>query len=167
MPRSAAGNSNSFDKMTRLNAMVIAKQGSFGRHLAAELMRARLRATLTGDTARARAIADSGLAVARWDSLGPMDRPYLPMLQYLASVGDVARGDTSRAMVSGYAGALQASRFAEHSRRAWRARVGVGQRPRGVAIIQVADVRGCERCFYPRYGRAFDAINKPDSARIW
>jgi hypothetical protein len=31
----------------------------------------------------------------------------------------------------------------------------------------MADVRDCQTCFYPRYGRAFDAMSKPDSARVW
>src|SRR6185436_6927709 len=81
-----------YDSMVALNANLVKKHGSAGDILAAQLSRARLRATLAGDTARARAIADSGLAVVPLESLKPMDRPYLEMLLYLASVGDVIRG---------------------------------------------------------------------------
>jgi tetratricopeptide (TPR) repeat protein len=157
-----------FDKMTRLNATVIAKQGSLGDYLAAELTRARLRATLTGDTVRARAIADSGLAVAHWDSLKPMDRPYLPMLQYLASVGDVTRGASIAREWSVATPALYKRRDSLNIL-AGRGELALasGDGREALRLFRIADVRGCERCFYPRYGRAFDAINEPDSARIW
>lgn len=63
-----------------------------GDYLARQLNRTQLQATVAGDTVRARAIADSGLAIARWAALKPMDRPYMAMLLYLASVRDVKRG---------------------------------------------------------------------------
>jgi tetratricopeptide (TPR) repeat protein len=157
-----------FDKMTRLNSTVIAKNGSLGDYLAAELTRAQLRATLTGDTVRARAIADSGLAAAHWDALAPMDRPYLSMLLYLASVGDVARGarvarEWSQATPTQYkrrdslnilVGRGELALAASNGREALR-------------LFKIADVRDCEACFYPRYARTFDALDEPDSARIW
>jgi len=34
-------------------------------------------------------------------------------------------------------------------------------------LFKIADVRDCKPCFYPRYARAFDALNEPDSARVW
>jgi tetratricopeptide (TPR) repeat protein len=157
-----------FDKMIRLNAGVIAKDGSLGDYLATELMRARLRATLTGDVARARAIADAALALVPWDSLKPMDRPYLPMLQYLASVGDIPRGDSIARQWSVDTPALYKRRDSLNIL-VGRGELALasGKAREALQLFKLADVRDCERCFYPRYGRAFDAMNEPDSARIW
>jgi len=81
-----------FDSLARLNTTILRSNESSGDRLVEELQRAQLRATIACDTVRARVIADSGLAITRWELLRPMDRPYLVMLLYLASVGDVARG---------------------------------------------------------------------------
>ena len=63
-----------FDAMVRLTAIVVREYGSSGDYVAVQLRRARLRATVAGDTARARAIADSALTVTHWESLKPMDQ---------------------------------------------------------------------------------------------
>ena len=157
-----------FDSMARLTAMLIQKYGSSGDYLAGQLHRARLRATVAGDTARARAIADSGLAVARWQSLKPMDRPYLAMLSYLASVRDVQRG-------SELAREWSSVTPKEFKRRdSLNVLVGrgelalaAGNAREALRFFRLADVRDCEPCFFPRYARAFDALSERDSARVW
>ena len=157
-----------FDSITRLTAALVRTYGSSGDYLAAQLNRARLRATVAGDTARARAIADSALTVARWASLKPMDRPYLAMLLYLASIDDVKRGADV---------ALEWSRTTPKEfrlRDSLNVLVGRGELALAsgnardaVRLFRLADVRGCEGCFYPRYARAFDAMHESDSARVW
>ena len=156
------------DSMERLTANLTRQYGSPGDYLAEQLNRARLRAIVAGDTGRARAIADSGLAVARWDSLKPMDRPYLAMLQYLASVGDVKRGSEL---------AHEWSRITptEFKRRdSLNVLVGRGELAlasgdarEALRLFRLADVRYCRPCFFPRYARAFDALSQRDSARVW
>ena len=157
-----------FDSITRLTAALVRTHGSSGDYLAAQLNRARLRATVAGDTARARAIADSALTVARWASLKPMDRPYPAMLLYLASIDDVKRGADV---------ALEWSRTTPKEfrlRDSLNVLVGRGELALAsgnardaVRLFRLADVRGCEGCFYPRYARAFDAMHESDSARVW
>jgi tetratricopeptide (TPR) repeat protein len=164
----ARGQFATFDSMTRLMATVVEKHGSSGDYLTGQLYRARLRATLAGDTARARAIADSGFAVAQLESLKPMDRPYVAMLLYLASVGEVQRGaDVAR----------EWSRTTpKEFRRRDSLNVLVGRGELALAsgnarealrLFRIADFRDCDVCFYPRYARAFDAIGERDSARVW
>ncbi len=112
---------------------------------------------------RARAIADSALATVPWESLKPMDRPYLTMLLYLASVGDVTRGaelaiewtrttppkfklrDSLNVLIGRGELALEA-----------------GKPHEALRLFRIADVRGCETCFYPRYARALDAMGETD-----
>ena len=114
---------------------------------------------LAGDTARARAIADSGLAVASWESLEPMDRPYLAMLLYLASVGDVKRGadvarDWSRSTPTEFKRRDSLNVLVGRGELA----LASGNAREALRLFRIADVRDCEACFYPRYARAFDAM---------
>jgi tetratricopeptide (TPR) repeat protein len=157
-----------FDSMTRLTSMLVEKHGSTGDYLAGQLIRARMRVALAGDTIRARAIADSALAIARWESHKPMDRPYVAMLLYLASVRDLRRG------------AEIAAEWSRTTPKEFKLRdsltvlVARGElllaanKPReAIRLFRIADVRGCEQCFYPRYARAFDVMGESDSARVW
>ena len=157
-----------FDNLARLNTTILKNDESPGDRLAEELRRAQLRATIAADTVRARAIADSGLAVTRWESLRPMDRPYLAMLLYLASVGEVTRGaDMARewSLVTPVEFKLRDSLNVLVGR--GELALSAGDAREAMRLFRLADVRDCQTCFYPRYGRAFDAMNKPDSARVW
>ena len=157
-----------FDSMARLTAALVERHGSSGDYLAGQLTRARVRALIAGDSVRARAIADSGLATVPWESLKPMDRPYLAMLLYLASVRDVNRGAEL---------ALEWTRTTPPKfklRDSLNVLVGRGElalvagKPHeALRLFRIADVRGCETCFYPRYARALDAMGHTDSARVW
>ena len=125
-----------FDSLARLNATILRNNESSGDRLTEQLLRAHLRATVAGDTLRARAVADSGLAATPWESLRAMDRPYLAMLLYLASVGDVTRGtDLAREWSRVKSRGVQAPRFARCARRARRARALVGRCARGPAAL--------------------------------
>ena len=42
-----------------------------------------------------------------------------------------------------------------------------GDAREALRLFRIADVRGCEPCFYARYARAFDALSERDSARVW
>jgi tetratricopeptide (TPR) repeat protein/nitrogen fixation-related uncharacterized protein len=157
-----------YDSIFGLTTKLVKKHGSMGDYLAGQLNRARLRATVIGDTVRARAIADSALAVAHWESLKPMDRPYLAMLLFLASVGDVKRGADM---------AHEWSRVTptEFKRRdsllvlvgRGEVMLAAGNAHDALRLFRLADVRDCQPCFNPRYARAFDAMNERDSARVW
>jgi len=157
-----------FDSVARPTATLMREYGSPGDYLAGQLYRARLSATVAGDIARARGIADSGLAVGHWQSLKPMDRPYLAMLSYLASIRDVQRGSEL---------ALEWSSVTpkEFKRRdSLNVLVGrgelalaAGNAREALRLFRLADVRDCEPCFSPRYARAFDALSERDSARVW
>ena len=170
MAESAVGRGQfaAYDSMVALNANLVKKHGSAGDILAAQLSRARLRATLAGDTARARAIADSGLAVVPLESLKPMDRPYLEMLLYLASVGDVIRGadvaqEWSRATPTEFKRRDSLNVLVGRGELA----LASGNAHDALRLFRIADVRDCEPCFYPRYARVFDAMSERDSARVW
>ena len=157
-----------FDDMARLTAILVRQHGSPGDYIAGQLRRAQLRATVAGDTARARAIADSALTGTQWDLVKPMDRPYLPIMLYLASVGDVKLG----AAVAREWSRITPTEFKR--RDSLRVLVGRGElalasgNPReALRLFHVADVRDCQPCFFPRYARAFDALGGRDSARTW
>ena len=45
--------------------------------------------------------------------------------------------------------------------------LAAGKPREAIRLFPIADVRGCEPCFYPRYARAFDAMGETDSARVW
>jgi DNA-binding SARP family transcriptional activator/tetratricopeptide (TPR) repeat protein len=157
-----------FDSMTRLTATLVEKHGSTGDYLAGQLTRARMRVALAGDTIRARAIADSALAVARWESHKPMDRPYVAMLLYLASIRDLRRGAEIAAEWSGTTPKEFKLRDSLTVLVARAELLLAANKPReAVRLFRLADVRGCEQCFYPRYARAFDAMGESDSARVW
>ena len=154
--------------MAQLSATIATRHGSLGDYLTGQLERARVRAILAGDTASARAIADSALALVSWESLKQMDRPYLAMLLYLASV---------RGGVDGEALAREWSlRTPVEFKRRDSLNVLVGRGELALAsgnardalrLFRLADVLDCETCFYPRYARAFDAMGEGDSARVW
>src|SRR4029079_18358182 len=119
-------------------------------------------------TARARAIADSGLAVVPLESVKPMDRPYLEMLLYLASVGDVIRGadvaqEWSRATPTEFKRRDSLNVLVGRGELA----LAAGNAHDALRLFRIADVRDCQPCFYPRYARAFDAMSERDSARVW
>jgi DNA-binding SARP family transcriptional activator len=163
----ARGRVSAFDSLGRRNVAILKAYGSPGDFLAAELQRGQVHAILTGDSARARAIADSGLAVAPWASLRPMDRPYSAMLQYLASVGDVKRG----VEVAGEWSRMTPTEFKR--RDSLNVLIGRGEialsarnAREAVRLFRLADARDCQLCFYPRYARAFDALGEEDSARV-
>jgi hypothetical protein len=42
-----------------------------------------------------------------------------------------------------------------------------GNAREALRLLRLADVRDCQPCFYPRYGRVFDAMRERDSARVW
>ena len=162
------GDLSRFDSLARLNKTILKNDESAGDRLAEELQRAQLRATIAGDTVRARAIADSGLAVTRWESLPPMDRPYMAMLQYLASVGNATRGvDLAREWSRTTPTEFKLRDSLDVLVGRGELALSSGDAREALRLFRLADVRGCQPCFYPRYGRAFDALSKPDSARVW
>jgi hypothetical protein len=142
--------SSPFDSMAGLTATPIRKYGSPGDYLAGQ------RYTRAAERNRCRRhrpctwIADSGLAVAHWQSLKPMDRPYLAMLSYLASVRDVKRGAEMAPRPSlAYAAGIQAPRFTEGACRPRRAGTGgPAMLARHCGFFRLADVRDCEPCFF-------------------
>jgi DNA-binding SARP family transcriptional activator len=162
------GHLATFDSMATVRATIARKYGSSGDYLALQLERALTHATLAGDTARARAIADSALAVVSWQLLKQMDRPYLAMLLYLASVHDIERGDA-------LAGEWSRRTPTEFKRRdSLNVLIGRGELALAsgnahdaLRFIRLSDFLYCQTCFYPRYARAFDAIGEGDSARVW
>lgn len=157
-----------FDSLVRLNTTLLENTESSGDYVAGELERAQLRATVAGDVVRARAIADSAIAVAHWESLRPMDRPYVAMLLYLASIRDTTRGaemarEWSRTTPVEFK--LRDSLDVLVGRGELALSSGNGRE--ALRLFRIADVRGCAPCFFPRYARAFDAIGQRDSARVW
>jgi DNA-binding SARP family transcriptional activator len=157
-----------FDGLARLNSTILKNDESSGDRLTEELQRAQLRATVAGDTVRARAIADSGLATTPWESLRPMDRPYLAMLLYLASVGDVKRGaDMAREWSRETPVEFKLRDSLDVLVGRGELALSSGDAGEALRLFRLADVRDCQTCFYPRYGRAFDAMSMPDSARVW
>ncbi|MDF2776354.1 MAG: transcriptional activator protein [Geminicoccaceae bacterium] len=157
-----------FDSMARLTAALVERHGSSGDYLAGQLTRARVRALIAGDSVRARAIADSGLATVPWESLKPMDRPYLAMLLYLASVRDVRRGaelarEWTRTTPTKFKLRDSLNVLVGRGELA----LAAGKPHEALQWFRIADVRGCETCFYPRYARALDAMGETDSARVW
>ena len=157
-----------YDSLARLASSLVKEYASHGDFLSVQLQRAALRAIVTGDTIVARAIADSAFAIAPWRSLKPMDRPYLALLRYFASVRDTKRG------------AEIASEWSRTTPMEYRLRdslnvlVGraelalVSGKPReALRLFRIANVRDCAACFFPRLARTFDALNQRDSARFW
>jgi DNA-binding SARP family transcriptional activator/tetratricopeptide (TPR) repeat protein len=164
----ARGQLSAFDSLGQRNSEILKAYGSPGDFLGAELQRGQLHATLAGDTARAKAIADSANMIAPWASLRPMDRPYLAMLQFLASVGDVKRGlevarEWSRTTP------IEFRRRDSLNVLVGRGEIALsaGDAREAVRLFRLADVRDCRLCFYPRYARAFDALSERDSARVY
>jgi tetratricopeptide (TPR) repeat protein len=156
------------DSLARLTANIVARHGSPSDLLARQLRRATVRATVVGDALKARAIADSAFAISPWRSLRPMDRPYLALLEYFASVNDVKHG------------AEVASEWSRSTPIEYRLRdslnvlvgrgelaLASGSAREALRLFRIANVRDCEVCFYPRLARAFDALNQRDSARVW
>jgi tetratricopeptide (TPR) repeat protein len=45
--------------------------------------------------------------------------------------------------------------------------VATGDAREGLRLYHLADVRGCIPCFYPQYARAYDQLNRRDSAVVW
>jgi tetratricopeptide (TPR) repeat protein len=162
------GQLSAFDSLGQRNSAILKAYGSPGDLLGAELQRGQLHAILAGDTARAKAIVDSANAVAPWASLRPMDRPYLAMLQFLASVGDVKRGtevaqEWSRTTPTEFK--LRDSLNVLVGR--GEIALSAGDAREALRLFRFADVRDCQLCFYPRYARAFDALSERDSARVY
>jgi DNA-binding SARP family transcriptional activator/tetratricopeptide (TPR) repeat protein len=164
----ARGRFAAFDSIGRSISTIIKKHGSSGDVLANALRHALLRAAVAGDSVMARVIADSGLADTRWETLKPMDRPYVAMLMYLASVRDVKRGD---ALVRDWSRHTPTEFKLRDSLNMLVGRselvLASGNARAALRLLRLADVRDCQPCFYPRFGRVFDALHEPDSARVW
>jgi DNA-binding SARP family transcriptional activator/tetratricopeptide (TPR) repeat protein len=164
----ARGQLSVFDNLGRMNMAILKAYGSAGDFLGAELQRARLHAVLAADTAGARAIAESSLTVAPWPSLRPMDRPYLVMLSYLASIGDTKRGvDVAREWYRTTPNEFKRRDSLNVLVGRGEIALSAGDAREAVRLFRLADVRDCQLCFYPRYARAFDALSERDSARIY
>jgi tetratricopeptide (TPR) repeat protein len=164
----ARGQVSAYDSLGQRNAAILKAYGSPGDFLGAELQRGQLHATLARDTARAKAIVDSTNAVAPWASLRPMDRPYVAMLQFLASVGDVKRG-VEVAQEWSRTTPIEFRRRDSLNVLVGRGEIALsaGHAREAVRLFRLADVRDCRLCFYPRYARAFDALSERDSARVY
>ena len=97
-----------------------------------------------------------------------MDRPYIRLLMYLVSVRDVKRGndvvrDWSRRTPPEFKLRDSLMVLVMRSELA----LASGNARDALRLLRLADVRDCQPCFYPRYGRVFDALHEGDSARVW
>jgi tetratricopeptide (TPR) repeat protein len=127
------------------------------------LQRARVHIAL-GDVSGARDMIEKGLAARPWNSVEPLDRPYMSMITALALVGDTTRGT---AIAADWTAHVPQQYKLIDSLDVLGARselaLARGDPKEALRLLRLSDVKGCRACFYPRYARTFDALHMPDS----
>jgi DNA-binding SARP family transcriptional activator len=140
-----------------------------GARLDWELQRARVRAAVAGDAARARAIRDSALGATPWAAVPALDRPYPAMLLLHAALGERERAAALAAEWSRETPA-EFRRIDSLDVLAGRAEAALaaGDGREALRLFRQADAWGvCAESVYPRYARAYDVLGVRDSAVLW
>ncbi len=136
--------------------------------LLSALNEATVRAEQLGELSRASVTIDSVFKTPSWAALAPLDRPYQALVTALAAAGrpaDARRAADEwmrvipREMVrrTGWAAANARGEVALAEKKGAEA----------LAAFRAGDSISCDKCAYPLYARAFDAMGQRDSAIVW
>jgi serine/threonine protein kinase/tetratricopeptide (TPR) repeat protein len=145
-----------------------ARDGLPGVYLESELNRALVRVSLIDDTAGARAIVDSALAIVSWHTVPALDRPYGLAIQ----VAGLTRGRApAAALAAEWSRETPAELKAMDSLLVVRAlgdvALATDDAGEALRLFRIADADDCIVCMYPRLARAYDRLGQADSARVY
>jgi len=156
-----------YDSLERQRELTFQSGDRESNRLNSALMSGNFIATL-GDTAAGRHRIEEAQSAIPWPSLQVVDRPYVTMINALASIGDTTR---AAAVAAEWARDTPAEYKSRDSLGVLIARAHIAfarHDPREtLRLLRLADVKGCTVCFYPAYARAFDALGLADSVLVY